>query len=1218
MTRGLHPCRAYTWSSGRKVGNIMTVNSSSHGHDETAFGPNASLVDDMYRRYLVDPTDIPEAWREFFADYQPHSPALRQARERELAAGEERLTEVPPPTDTAHPEPGPEPTTSPLRAGAGAVAKHMIASLEVPTATSVRTIPAKLLEVNRELINAHLDRGSKRGKVSFSHLIGWAFVRALTENPEVRMAYSEIEGQPHRVDLPHINLAVAISVEGGPDAARLVAPNIKNAQDLGFFDFWMGYEDLVERARTGRLTLADFEGTTHSLTNPGITGTSHSVPRLMSGQALIVGVGAVAYPVEHRGSDPDSLATHGVSKVLTLSSTYDHRVIQGADSGRLLARIEELLTKADQFYDEIFESLGVRYTPARWATDHWAGTDEMKWAEKQVAVSRLITAYRIQGHLIADLDPLRQHSPMLHPELDPGFYGLTIWDLERRFGTGGLAGSEEMPLKRILARLRASYCDTLGMEYMHISDPEQKRWIQQHVEIPDVALTREEKIKVLRQLNQAEAFETFLHTKYVGHKRFGLEGGESLIPLLDAVASAAATSGMTELVMGMAHRGRLNVLANIVGKDYAQLFREFQGDMEPRAMGGSGDVKYHLGAEGTYETATGSIDIHLVANPSHLEAVDPVLEGVARAKQERLGPEGHTKILPLLIHGDAAFAGQGVLVETLHLSQLPGYRTGGTVHVVVNNQVGFTTSTHDARSSYYATDVAKAIEAPIIHVNGDHPEAVVRAGRLALAYRNRFARDIVIDLVCYRRRGHNEGDEPSFTQPLMYKLIDAHAPVRRLYLAYLVDSGDISVDEGEAALSEFREILRAAFDATEPSSRSAAPPETPPSAPVDLDTQVPRERLARILAHITSPPEGFVVHPKLVKMLQNRQDALSEGVDWATAEALAFGTLAEEGVDVRLVGEDSKRGTFSHRHAEMVCYETGTAWMPLAELTGHGYGRVEVVDSLLSEYAAVGFEYGYSIEALSSLVVWEAQFGDFANGAQVIIDEFISSGEARWGQPSGLVLLLPHGHDGQGPDHSSGRIERFLQLSAEGNMRVAVPSTTGQYFHLLRRQALLPAKKPLVIFAPKTPLRTRTSFSNSEVFTNGRFEPVLLDPYVAQGARRVVLCAGKVYHHLVDRRAELEIEDVAIIRVGQLYPLTTDQIAAAVAPHPGAELVWCQEEPENQGAYRLIGPKLAKLLGKVPEYAGRKASASTASGLTKVHLAEQAELIDEALGVSVD
>jgi 2-oxoglutarate dehydrogenase E1 component len=1171
----------------------------------------------MYRRYLADPEDVPEAWREFFVDYQPHSPALRRARERELAAGEIGLVEAPSPTDMTSTEPAPEPTASPLRAGAGAVAKHMVTSLEVPIATSVRTIPAKLLEVNRDLINAHLAQGSKRGKVSFSHLIGWASVMALAEIPEVRIAYAEIEGQPHRVDLPQVNLAVAISVEGGPDSARLVAPNIKNADKLTFSEFWMAYEDLVERARQGRLTLDDFDGTTHSLTNPGVIGTSHSVPRLLPGQALIVGVGAVAYPAERKGSDPDHLATQGVSKVLTLSSTYDHRVIQGADSGRLLARIEELLTVADRFYDEIFSSLGVRHTPARWATDDWAGPDEKKWAEKQVAVSRLINAYRIQGHLIADLDPLRQRPPTLHPELDPEFYGLTIWDLERRFGTGGLAGSEEMPLKRILARLRASYCDTIGVEYMHISDPEQKRWIQQFVEIPDVALTREEKLRVLHKLNQAEAFETFLHTKYVGHKRFGLEGGESLIPLLDEVAGAAAESGVTEMVMGMAHRGRLNVLANIVGKGYAQVFREFQGDMEPRAMGGSGDVKYHLGAEGKYETASGPIDIHLVANPSHLEAVDPVLEGVARAKQEHLGPEGHKEVLPLLIHGDAAFSGQGVVVETLHLSQLPGYRTWGTIHVVVNNQVGFTTSILDARSSFYATDVAKAIEAPIIHVNGDDPEAVLRAGRLAVAYRTHFGRDIVIDLVCYRRRGHNEGDEPSFTQPLMYKLIDAHPPVRKLYLTQLVDNGDISVDEGEAALSEFQTILRAAFAETQQPSRPAAPSDTTSSPAADVDTRVPRERLEPVLVHITTPPENFVVHPKLTRLLEYRRNALSQGVDWATAEALAFGTLAEDGVDVRLAGEDSTRGTFSHRHAAMVDYETGAEWIPLAELSGEGYGRVAIVDSLLSEFAAVGFEYGYSIEAPSSLVIWEAQFGDFANGAQVIIDQFIASGEARWGQPSGLVLLLPHGHDGQGPDHSSGRLERFLQLGAEENIRLAVPSTTGQYFHLLRRQALSPSKKPLVVFTPKTPLRTRASFSSVEVFTDGRFEPVLPDPQVTRGARRVVLCSGKVYHELVDRRTELGIDDVALIRVAQLYPLATDQIADAVSAHPGAELVWCQEEPENQGAYRLVGPPLARVLGRMPEYTGRKASASTASGLTKVHLAEQAALIDAALGVEL-
>lgn len=1188
--------------------------STSPRGDETVFGPNASLVDEMYRRYLTDPTDVPEAWREFFVDYQPHSPALRKARERELAAGEESAPELPIPDPGEASEPAPEPVATPLRAGAAAVAKHMITSLEVPTATSVRTIPAKLLEVNRELINAYLGRGSKRGKVSFTHLIGWAFVQALAEIPEVRMVYSEVDGQPHRVSVPHVNLGVAISVDGGPDAARLVAPSIKNAQDLDFSDFWLAYEDLVDRARQGRLTLADFEGTTHSLTNPGIIGTTHSVPRLMAGQALLVGVGAVAYPSERQGSDPEYLAMEGVSKVLTLSSTYDHRVIQGADSGRLLARMAQLLTGAEGFYDEIFASLGVRHTPARWASDDWTGPDEKKWAEKQVAVSRLITAYRIQGHRSADLDPLRQRPPTLHPELDPSFYGLTIWDLERRFGTGGLAGSEEMPLKRILARLRASYSDTLGIEYMHISDPAQKRWIQQHVEIPELALPRDEKLRVLRKLNQAEAFETFLHTKYVGHKRFGLEGAESLIPLLDAVASAAEADGIGEMVMAMAHRGRLNVLANIVGKGYAQVFREFQGDMEPRAMGGSGDVKYHLGAEGTYDTAGGSIDIHLVANPSHLEAVDPVLEGVARAKQERIGTDGHQKVMPLLIHGDAAFAGQGVVVETLHLSQLPGYRTGGTVHIVVNNQVGFTTSTLDARSSFYATDVAKAIEAPIIHVNGDDPEAVVSAGRLAVAYRNRFARDIVIDLVCYRRRGHNEGDEPSFTQPLMYKLIDAHPPVRKLYLAQLVDSGDISVEEGEAALAEFQEILREAFAERQQPSRTSAPPDAPPAAG-DPETRVARDRLEQVIAHVTSPPDDFVVHPKLTKLLDYRRTALSEGVDWATAEALAFGTLAQEGVDVRLAGEDSTRGTFSHRHAAMIDYETGAEWTPLAEYRGEGYGKVAIVDSLLSEFAAVGFEYGYSIEAPSSLVIWEAQFGDFVNGAQVIIDQFIASGEARWGQPSGLVLLLPHGHDGQGPDHSSGRLERFLQLCAEENMRVAIPSTTGQYFHLLRRQALAAAKKPLVVFTPKTPLRTRASFSRVEVFTDGRFQPVLPDLEVPSGARRVVLCSGKVHHDLFDRRTELGIRDVALIRLAQIYPLAADQLADVAAAHPNAEFVWCQEEPENQGAYRIIGPELARILGSRPEYAGRRASASTASGLTDVHLAEQAEIIDAALGI---
>ncbi|HSM44776.1 MAG TPA: multifunctional oxoglutarate decarboxylase/oxoglutarate dehydrogenase thiamine pyrophosphate-binding subunit/dihydrolipoyllysine-residue succinyltransferase subunit, partial [Acidimicrobiia bacterium] len=1053
------------------------------------FGPNDSRVDAMYRQYLDDPVSVAEVWREFFADYEPHSPELARARMREQQAGTDsehhRRPQAPHPGET--PSTGTEPEKAePEKAGPGdrsiagdgetltaltgparIISQRMEDSLAIPVATSVRTLPTKLLEVNRETINSYLRRRQEGRKVSFTHLIGWAVVQAVAVTEGINVAYTEIDDKPHKVSRDDINLGLAISL--GEDArASLVVPNIKRAQLLDFREFWLTYEDVVTRARNGDLELADFEGTTVTLTNPGTVGTTQSAPRLMEGQGAIIGVGVVAYPAELRGSDPIRAADAGLSRTVTLTSTYDHRVIQGARSGELLAKIEELLLGEDDFYDKVFAELGIHYTPARWAIDeHPArGAETAGRPAKEAGIARLITAYRTQGHLIADTDPLRQKPPRLYPELDIHYYGLTIWDLDREFATGGFGGATAMPLKRVLSRLRQTYCDTTGIEYMHITDTDQKRWIQGYVEIPSVVFGHEEKLRILAKLNQAEAFERFLHTKYLGQKRFGLEGSETLIPALDSVLDACASEGQTEVVMGMAHRGRLNVLTNIVGKSYATVFSEFEGQLDPASTGGTGDVKYHLGAEGKYETSSGEIAVELVANPSHLEAVDPVLQGVVRAKQERIGKKGSEQVMPVLIHGDAAFSGQGVVVETLHLSQLSGYQTGGTVHIVVNNQVGFTTPVQDARSSIYATDVAKAIEAPIIHVNGDDPEAVVRAGRLAVEYRNTFARDVVIDLVCYRRRGHNEGDEPSFTQPLMYKLIDDHTPVRKLYLAHLVDNGDISVDEGEAALAEFRDILDRAFAETRDSDTSggkrlAAKSDTELDiegvlgARDEAPTRVERGELETVLTRMTTPPEDFTVHPKLVKMLENRSRAIEDdAIDWGTAEAFALGTLARQGVGSRLAGEDSKRGTFSHRHAVLVCHDTGREWSPLAEIGAESSTTVEIVDSLLSEFAAVGFEYGYSIERADHLVIWEAQFGDFANGAQVVIDQFIAAGHSRWGQASGLVMLLPHGHDGQGPDHSSGRIERFLQLCAEDNMRVVVPATTGQYFHLLRRQAL--------------------------------------------------------------------------------------------------------------------------------------------------------------------
>ena len=1184
-------------------------------------GRNDWLIEEMYERYLDSPQSVSEEWRRFFEN--GGRPDGHQASASPTQADQARPPAAPPQAGDGSPPPSAQPApparqadaapenATPLRGITGVIAERMDESLAVPTATSVRTMPAKLLEVNRRILNNHLGRLPDGGKVSFTHIIGWAVVKALRQMPELNVSFARIDGAPYALRHPHVNLGLAIDLER-PDGSRvLLVPNIKAADQMEFRQFWLAYEDVVRKTRANKLTPDDFAGTTVTLTNPGTLGTLQSVPRLMPDQGLIVGVGAITYPPEYQAADPEHLARQGIGRVITLTSTYDHRVIQGAQSGELLGRIHSYLLGEDGFYDEIFTSMEVPYTPARWAIDDNPPVGSTEWIAKQANVFRLINAYRVRGHLIADLDPLRMEPPRMYEELDPLSYGFTIWDLDREFATGGILGTETMKLGRILSILRDAYCRTIGIEYMHIQEPEQKRWIQERVEVEQRPITSEERRRILHKLNEAEAFEAFLHTKYVGQKRFGLEGAESLIPLLDCILTSAAQAKMDSAVIGMAHRGRLNVLANIIGKPPARIFREFDGDLLPGMEGGADDVKYHLGAKGVYQTPAAPIEVEVVANPSHLEAVDPVLEGVARAKQDKLGSGGSDRVLPILLHGDAAYAGQGVVVETHNLSQLPGYRTGGTVHIVINNRVGFTTSEEEARSSHYATDVAKTVQAPIFHVNADDPEAVVRVGRLAFAFRQAFHKDVVIDLVCYRRRGHNESDEPSYTQPLMYKKIEAHPSVRKLYLERLVSSGEMSREECDRMLAEYRQLLDAAF-------KSSREPTTVPARVVEderetePETAVDRQTLDYILDRITDVPEGFTVHPKLVRMIEQRRSALADGqVDWATAEALAFGSLALQGVPVRLAGEDSRRGTFSHRHAELVDYETGERWAPLEQLTDET--RVRIVDSLLSEFAAVGFEYGYSIEWPEALVIWEAQYGDFANGAQVIIDQFIAAGEAKWNQRSGLTLLLPHGYEGQGPEHSSARIERYLELCAGNNLRVAQPATSGQYFHLLRRQALTRPRKPLIVFTPKSMLRNKASFVTADALTSGRFEPLVVDhrPH----ATRVVLCTGKVFHDLDARRRELGLDHVAIHRVAQLYPAPRKALEELAAVHSDAELVWCQEEPENMGAWRFMWPILREVFGREPRYAGRAASGSPATGSLKVHLDQQAKLVDEALGV---
>ena len=1090
----------------------------------------------------------------------------------------------------------------------------MQASLEVPTATSVRSVPAKLLADNRTVINNHLKR-TRGGKVSFTHLIGYALVKAVADVPTMNNAYGQVDGKPVMLTPAGVGLGLAIDLQNANGTRSLVVAAIRDADRLDFAGFVAAYEDIVRRARGGKLAPEDFQGATISLTNPGGIGTVHSVPRLMQGSGAIIGVGAMEYPAEFQGASQESLSQLAISKVITLTSTYDHRVIQGAQSGEFLRRMHQLLLGESAFYDEVFASLHIPYEPVRWVAD--VQTTHEGDLDKATRVMELIHAYRVRGHLMADTDPLA-FKVRTHPDLDVVNHGLTLWDLDREFPVGGFAGHRVMKLREVLGVLRDSYCRAVGLEYMHLQDPEQRRWLQERVEQKAQPPDRGLQLHVLKRLNAAEAFESFLQTKFVGQKRFSLEGAESVIPVLDAVLTGAAQAGLDEVVIGMAHRGRLNVLANIVGKSYSQIFREFEGNLDPRSIQGSGDVKYHLGAEGTFTSADGSTTaVSLCSNPSHLEAVNPVLEGIVRAKQDLIdrGEAGYS-VLPVLLHGDAAFAGQGVVAETLQMGQLRGYRTGGTVHVVINNQVGFTTAPEYSRSSTYSTDVARTVQAPIFHVNGDDPEACVRVARLAFEFRQAFRKDAVIDLVCYRKRGHNEGDDPSMTQPLMYDVIDSKRSVRKTYTEQLVGRGDITLEEAEEALKDYQAQLERVFAETRDASSATAPEPEMATRPdlSEIDTAVGQDVLDRIARAHVELPEDFTPHPKLAPLMQRRAAMVTEGgIDWGFGEVLAFGSLLLAGTPVRLAGQDSRRGTFVQRHATLFDRHTGAEHTPLRHL-GPDAAPFYVYDSLLSEYACLGFEYGYSVVRPEVLVMWEAQFGDFVNGAMTVIDEFISSGEAKWGQRTGVTLLLPHGYEGQGPDHSSTRIERFLQACAEDNMTVAYPTTPAQHFHLLRAQALSGSLRPLVIVTPKSMLRLKAAASVPADFTAGHWAPVLPDPEPLDpaGVSRVVLCSGKVYYDLAAARQRTGDTSVALVRLEQLYPLPGRQLREVLATYPHlTDLVWAQEEPANMGAWSHVALSLPEQLAAGPALrrVSRRASASPAAGSSKVHEAEQAALV---------
>lgn len=1190
---------------------------------EREYGVNAGYVQGLHERWLQDPDQVDATWAKIFAEADPEAAAEAEER-RKAQAKPAAAKEVAAQADDG--------SLEKLTGVGRLIVKNMTASLELPVATTVRTLPVKLLDENRRLINEHMSVRAL-GKASYTHIIAFAMIRALGEHPRTQSAFVELDGAPYRKVPEHVNFGLAIDVPG-PKGRMLVVPKIPAAETLRFKDFYRAYEDIVARGREGELTSEDYADCTVTLTNPGGFGTSMSVPRLMSGQGMILAVGSIGVPPEVRGMSRANLARNAIGPVMTITATYDHRVIQGAESGLLLKRIDELLSGEADFYDSIFEDLRIPWSPVRFASDQELEQSDRSRAEQRTKIWQLVNAYRSRGCRLADLDPL-EYRPDRIASLDPETYGFTVWDLDRAFSSGDLSKEPTITLREILTLMRRAYSRRWTVEYMHIVDRDRKIWVRRQVEDPSnmLEIDREDRIRILRQLSNAENFERFLHATYVGNKRFSLEGGDTMIPALAALIDRAAENGVERVVIGMAHRGRLNVLANIMGKSHEQIFREFEGVLLPLSVEGSGDVKYHLGQRGTYRSVSGAeVEVILSANPSHLEAVDPVVCGMTRAYQDVLQDIDRQRVLAIQIHGDAAFAGQGVVAETLNLSQLAGYTNGGTVHLVVNNQIGFTAGPEDTRSAYYCTDGAKAIQAPVLHANGDNPEAVVRAATIAVDYQREFGADAVIDMVCYRRHGHNEGDEPAYTQPVLYNKISNHPTVSETYKGLLLRRGNLTEEEAQAIFDEtngkLSEALKSFRDSKpeEPGAELALPEIVDVSMvdPCDFvtepspETGLPSDQLVAYIDRLNVMPDGHVTHPNLLRQLRRRERMVrgEQDLDWGAAEALAFASLVADDVSIRLSGQDSGRGTFSHRHSVIRDQETEVDHVPLAALAAElGRGGYEVHDSPLSEEAVLGFEYGYALARPTAMVIWEAQFGDFANGAQIQFDQFIASGEAKWKQTGGLTMLLPHGFDGQGPEHSSARPERYLQLASGGNLVVANPSSAAQYFHLMRRQGLACKRgeaRPLVVFTPKSLLRDKRAASPVEALVGGGFQEVLVDGDVA-GAERLILCSGKVRHDLLSALAEREdASRFALVALEQLYPFPQAALLDLLETFGGEDVVWCQEEPRNMAAWSFVLQR-ALDLGRTPRFVGRSEAASPATGSYHRHKAEQDWLIGQAL-----
>lgn len=1219
---------------------------------EAVFGPNSALVEELFNQYKEDPSSVPNHWKQYFDNIEDVDNAEEWKEDAQKAGnGSSASAPIARPSNkettreakkTKAPKDGNDnipsgATLEKIKGTSSKIVENMDESLEIPTATSVRVLPMKMLIEDRTIINHHLlQRGDP--KSSFTHYIAWAIIQALKEFPNMNNSFAYQDRTPYKVIPEQVNLGLAIDVKSKDGSRNLLVPNIKGVDKMNFKEFLYAYSDLIEKARTGNLQLSDFQGTTLTLTNPGMIGTVQSVPRLMKNQGTIIATGAIDYPAEYQSMSKEVLNKLGINKVMTITSTYDHRVIQGAESGSFLKKVHSLLNGEEDFYDTIFQDLEIPYDPLPYGEDNYIGQLDGQGAtleqnKRAVAVMRLINMYRTRGHVLADLDPLSDETGH-SPELELEYYGLTLWDLDREFYCGELGGKEKATLREIIHLLRETYCSNIGAEFMHLLDLDERKWLRDRMEsttnTPE--LDKEQKKEILHKLNQAMAFEQFLHKKYIGHKRFSLEGADSLIPMMHHMLEKAGQDEVDKVFMGMAHRGRLNILVNIMNKPYRKVFADFEGNIDPESIQGSGDVKYHLGAHGEYDTNDGkNVEIELMPNPSHLESVNPVVEGATRATQDHLEEGKDPKsVLPVLIHGDAAFSGQGVVAETLNMSQLDAYKTGGTVHIIINNQIGFTTLPESGRSTEYASDLAKMVLAPIFHVNGDNPEEAVHAMQMAFEYRQKFGKDVVIDLICFRKHGHNEGDEPAFTQPGMYKEIKTHPTVRDIYTEKLLKKDELTEEETEDIFEEFDELLYEAFEDAKNASalevtedminRHENRQEDWPDFP---DTTFPKDELNEVAVKVNTVPKEFDANPKLLKQLAKRAEIVEKNqkrIDWGFAEALAFGSLLKKGTTIRLTGQDAERGTFSHRHAILHGTETDQQFIPLNNISDD-QAPFFPYNSLLSEFAAVGYEFGYSAAKLDALVIWEAQFGDFANGAQIPMDQYISSSEAKWGQHSALVMTLPHGYEGQGPEHSSARLERYLQLCAEDNMQVVNLTTPAQYFHILRKQALQEQKKPLIIMSPKSLLRHPLATSKAEDLAQGSYKPLISDQEVEikEEVERVIICSGKVYYDLYKQRQQAELEGkVAVVRMEQYYPFPDRDVRDLFEAYPSVDdIIWCQEEPKNMGAWTFVAPRIMQELqdNQSLRYVGRQASASPAAGQMKIHHAEQQQLLEEAFNI---